>query len=503
MLAEPRRQQLDGIVQRMIDNKESDEDIQFVVGDFTSKYEQEGIKPTGLETGKIGAVAEFTGGKELAVGAAKVLGGEAGQLERSAEQLAQDANALISKAKSFPTGDPRRKQLLTQARDMSVQLSNQASQFSSELPTSKQVIGSAAKLGLTAGTLGAGLGAGSLGAQALKGAGLGAGFGASQALEEGKTGKELIAPTIAGGAIGGSIPIIAEGIKRGFTKFFPQISRALERSNLRLTPTQKVNLKNKLGDVEEFMSKNKIVGTPEHRFEVVNEIYETTERKLQNFLETNNTAKGIFVSKQGLLSQLESLKKNLMRDNSDAPIIARQIDSAIDNIRTQYTFEKIPISRLNELKRTTYSNAYTKAGDKVLDTVEHDIGDVLKKGIEQATNKLKVGSKSIAAFNKAYGTVINARKLLKVAQGKNQLGIFGRLISGLVGGSVGATVGGGPLGTAVGFGLTEEGAKILATPARSAISAGLRTISEKAQTPLAKGVGEVAKRLTLPTIFRK
>jgi hypothetical protein len=41
MLSEQRRQQLDGIVHQMIQSKESDSNIQFVVDDFKHKYDAE------------------------------------------------------------------------------------------------------------------------------------------------------------------------------------------------------------------------------------------------------------------------------------------------------------------------------------------------------------------------------------------------------------------------------------------------------------------------------
>lgn len=46
LLPENRRQQLDGIIQKMIANKESDENIQFVVKDFTQKYQNEAQPPS-------------------------------------------------------------------------------------------------------------------------------------------------------------------------------------------------------------------------------------------------------------------------------------------------------------------------------------------------------------------------------------------------------------------------------------------------------------------------
>lgn len=45
MLTEERRQQLDGIVQKMVNNKEAESDIQFVVNDFKSKYDAAPAKP--------------------------------------------------------------------------------------------------------------------------------------------------------------------------------------------------------------------------------------------------------------------------------------------------------------------------------------------------------------------------------------------------------------------------------------------------------------------------
>lgn len=503
MLEESRRRQLDGIVQQMINNKESDSNVQLVVNDFTQKYNQSGFKPAGLDSGKLGTVASFTGGKELAIGLAKGLGGEANQLSQSAGQMSQDTNALVQRAKSLPSGDPRRKQLLQSALGQAQVLSNQASQQLAELPTSGQVLGSAGKLGLTIGTLGGAGTGGSLGSQVLKGAGLGAGFGVSQGLEEGKTGKELISPTLVGGAVGAAVPLIAEGIKQGFNKLFPKISRSLEESNLRLTPTQKTNLKNKLGDVDEFMSKQKIVGTPEHRYEVVNKIYNNTEDDLQNYLKKEVSDRTI--AKDVLIKKLGAVKRQFANER-DVNIIRKQVDDLISIVDENYPRD-IPLWKLNQLKRSTFDNAFNKAGDKVLDEVEFAMGDVLKESVEKGakgiTGERLIRGVSLDKFNKMYGTIINTRKLLKGAIGKNQLGIFGRFVAGLFGGSLGALTGGGPIGSVLGFGLGEEGARQLATPVKSGLAAGFKTLSEKAQKPLVKGIGETAKRLVLPTIFRE
>ena len=49
VLKEADRQKLDGIVQKMIKNGESDANIKFVVKDFKSRY---GVKPKGVSTGQ-------------------------------------------------------------------------------------------------------------------------------------------------------------------------------------------------------------------------------------------------------------------------------------------------------------------------------------------------------------------------------------------------------------------------------------------------------------------
>jgi len=49
MLSETRRQQLDGIVSKMVENKEADNDIQLVVDDFKRKYENESV-PAAVST---------------------------------------------------------------------------------------------------------------------------------------------------------------------------------------------------------------------------------------------------------------------------------------------------------------------------------------------------------------------------------------------------------------------------------------------------------------------
>ncbi len=253
------------------------------------------------------------------------------------------------------------------------------------------------------------------------------------------------------------------------------MSRKLEQMNLRLTPVQKQRLGKDLKEVTDYLADKEIVGGPERRFEKVDGLYQQTEEVYQKFL--NETAKGRTASKEALKQSLEELKLRY-QDNRDVLAIEKQIDGFIATLDSKYP-DQVPLPRLNKLKRTTYQNAYNQAGDKVLDDVEHDIGDVLREAIEGSTKGLKINGKTVREFNLEYGTLITARKLLRIAQTRNQVGLVGRLIAAAMGGAVGSAFGPG-VGTAAGVFLGERGAQVVAgTGARSLAGATLRQLGGK------------------------
>jgi len=196
----------------------------------------------------------------------------------------------------------------------------------------------------------------------------GATMGAGMALEQDKSIPETLAYTAGGGILGKAgdwgFKILGRGLEKVGTTSFNQISRNLEKSSLPLTSLQKSNMTKELDRATNFLLNQNIKGNNPQRYEAVSRMINQFETKLQEFLQRNNTAKGVSVSKQGLIDSLEKMKPKLMRDNPDAGAIDKQITAAIENIKSQYRFEKIPVSRLNVLKRETYGNAYNKAGDK-------------------------------------------------------------------------------------------------------------------------------------------
>jgi hypothetical protein len=217
------------------------------------------------------------------------------------------------------------------------------------------------------------------------------------------------------------------------------IANSLESSSLKFTPTQKINLGSKLQDVVDYNTKNGIKGTPEARYSKITQNYNALEDTLQSTIKENPN---ITVPKQTVLDQLEAIKKNYANDR-DVTGIEKQIDDAISVLKRQP--DNIPLDNLNQLKRSTFKGAYNNTGLKVSDVVEFDIGDVLKTNLENSLSQagVKVGGKTLEEFNKEYGTVITSRKLLKMAQGKPQLGFYGNLTSRVLGGIIGGAVGGG------------------------------------------------------------
>jgi hypothetical protein len=249
------------------------------------------------------------------------------------------------------------------------------------------------------------------------------------------------------------------------------LAKYLEKENLRLTPTQKTNLDKKLPAILDWLTSKKIVGTPEARFDKVDEIYNATEDTLQSFLKTSKKT----VNKQKFLEELNGLKLKYQNER-DVLAIEKQIDDVIETISKKYP-EEIPVGQLNDFKRSTYRNAYNQAGNKVLDTVEHDLGDISRIKIENATAGDMINEKAIGAFNKEYGNIIDARKLLKIAQGRKQIGLMGKLITTGIGGTIGNAIG-GPVGGAIGLAVGSPVAEGLAgTFTRSLLEKGLIDLS--------------------------
>lgn len=479
MLSEQRRTQLDGIVSQMISNKETDEDIQKVVDDFSQKYANEaatapGATPEGSGIlGKVGraaaAVKDATTG--VVRGAAKGIASTAiggGELVERAGQFLGDKAFEAVTGKQAPASE---KGLVTKAREaIKPQGTAETIGFSGEqlaelfLPIPG---GAKAKL---AGTAVDRLPILARATGMLKAAGgEAANLAARVGLQTGGDPGETTKAAVLGGV---SVPF-GRAIEKVAGAALPKVAKKLEEYNLRLTPVQRSNLGVKVGEVSDWLSKNKITGNPQQRLDKVTKVYQDTEKVFQDFLAKE--AKDVRVPRQKLLDEIENLKANFTNDR-DSLAIDRQIDEIKTLLETKFD-EAIDLSRLNKLKRTTMEGAFNDAGTKVRDDVEFALGDVLKKNIEEAAAGLKVAGKDVAEFNRQYGTVINARKLLKTAVGRPEIGAIGRIISTLVGASVGGSiggVGGGVVGTVLG---QNVGRAVAGTAVRSQAASALQGLS--------------------------
>lgn len=455
MLSEQRRQQLDGIIQQMVRNKEKDSDIQFVVDDFKSKYENEtqpqgksGIAGFALGAGK-GILSTLKGAATLGE---KIIGAPTRGLQRLAgQEVTQPTSAetVFPKALVEPVGKAEKAGFVTE----------QIGEFFIPTPIGKIKNPNILKRALL---------------EAVD-------VGSKTAVQTGGD----IEETAKAGAFGVGGGVFGGVVSKGLQKTLPNLSKTLEKINLRLTPAQKRNLGGKIDSAVEYIEKNKITGTPVQRLDKANDLYEKTEDTLQAFLKEN---KNIKVNKNDIIENIEVLKGKYANER-DVLAIEKQLDSFIDLLQKKQP-DQISIETLNKLKRSTYKNAYNKAGDKVLDYVEHDIGDVLRVFIEDSTQGLTLNGKAIGEFNREYGNLILARKLLKAAESRKQVGLIGKLIALGVGGSIGTALG-GPIGAAVGAAASAPIAEGLAgTAARSLTSQVLKRLAnlpaDKAQEELIK-----------------
>ncbi len=263
-------------------------------------------------------------------------------------------------------------------------------------------------------------------------------------------------------------PLSAAGglVSKASATAFPWVAKTIEKSNLRLTGTMKRELGAKVDEITNFLAEKKLIGTPQQRFDKATALYEKAEGALDQFF--GQMAKGSGVKKSQVINSLNSLKAKF-KNERDSAVINKQIDSAVKAIK-QNQGDIIPYKNLNEFKRSTYRNAYNRAGEKVLDDVEHAIGDVVRGQMETGLKGLKVEGQAIEEFNRQYGLLIQGRKLVKASIGRPELSpITERLLASLIGGAVGGLPGAGA-GLAFGKAAFEA---LPITAARSALGAGL------------------------------
>jgi len=327
-----------------------------------------------------------------------------------------------------------------------------------------------------------------IGGGALKGAGIaktiakesaiGAGFGLGFGLEEGKKGKELIAPTVAGGALGAVAPVAIKGAIRGAEKAIQGVSSVVSKTN-KLSPIIRSKIgevaSNKLDQVSrDILKMSPTVAKNEAKFnkntpkflvdEGIITLIESDGKKLStgNALSALKEKFGAEASAfqtvlrdSGEYVSLNKLRANSLKSVQDLKSRGTDFKKAQKHIKDEVeslkeNFEDvglvqgddmlINVSDFNKIKSglwaRTSSFSATQA-DKLVSDMNYRMGQIAKEMIEG-----KVDDASIKAMNSRMGDFMSAIKVLENAEGKVVPGgFFGRAFTSLAGTVVGAPSG--------------------------------------------------------------
>lgn len=250
-----------------------------------------------------------------------------------------------------------------------------------------------------------------------------------------------------------------------------KIAQNLEQTNLRLTPVQRQQLEKQGEDVVKFITEKKIAGTPEQRFEKISEFYDQAEQKVQGLIKGADTN----YSKEDFKKLIAEIPQRYATTFDNPEVYNQLLKLSDELVKYADNFgDTIPLSKVNDLKRSYFKNAFNKAGDQVTNEARLAMGETLYKDILENVPALK-------EVNQEYAKLIQAKKLLGKAIGRNELGLIGNLLSMGVGGAVGSVAGpiGAAIGTAVGPTVAQ---KVAGTEARSLVSSNLQKLSDYIKT---------------------
>lgn len=344
MLSDPRRQQLDSIVRRMVDNKESDGNIKLVVNDFGQKYSNEST-PSVPGKSLVQKVGGFLGiekfGQGIATAGRNLLGINQQEQAQGTKSYLDTQNSLIGQAKTHAIGDPRREGLLKTAQQSP--FTSQEEIDSGLKLSNKEVLGSAANVGLN--VLAPGAFKGGLAAQAAKSAALGAGFGAAGGLNENKDLGGVAKSTALGAAIGGAIPVAGAGLSKAKEAITQKLPEALMNHAVKPTLDElRKNIKTGSDTLGRELLSEGIAGSPEKLLKISDNKLSLYEGKLQNVLKKS---KGL-ITKEELSPYFKDIteKLKLTPGSSDSKAVIESLFADIP--------ENMNLQKANQMKRNIY-----------------------------------------------------------------------------------------------------------------------------------------------------
>lgn len=231
------------------------------------------------------------------------------------------------------------------------------------------------------------------------------------------------------------IPVTIVAPKGEVASKIPDITKMLLKSTFRFTDAQTAEYARRgLDKVYKTIKDFKLYGDKTKRVDLTNKWLSTFENALQSTFTTNPTK----ISKSQLIADLEQLKTKFV---GERPIIKmeEQVDSAIEAVK-RLPGEDVDTQLVNKLKRSTFDNAYNNAGDKVLDDVEHLIGDVIKKRIIDDHGDIGIKTPAgveipLKDFNELfYSPMVETKKIFKIAEKRSELSkVQARLLGAAIG----------------------------------------------------------------------
>jgi hypothetical protein len=318
-----------------------------------------------------------------------------------------------------------------------------------EAPTTKEVLGSA----LSTATMFAPVASASapLLGKVAAGAATGYAYDVAGNLGKNKEGTDILKAGTST-AVGAVLPVLGTIIG----KSLKDAPKKLEEASLRLSPTEKRNLAKQGKDIAQFISDNKISGTPVERYDKIEKLYTKTEEKIGKIVkgskETFNRNE-IIEDIMGVPQQYVSEGKVVDYDNS-----LGTVEKMIETIKKNYP-EELTAEQANNIKRNLMSNAFSKNNTDIINSTLYNIGTILNEKLRS-----KIGG--LEGINKEYGLIIASKRALKNAQYRPEIGLVGKIAGSGFGTAIGSAF--GAVGSAVGFAAGGKVAeKALGTTTRS------------------------------------
>lgn len=450
--------------------------------EYQNQISRPEIKETkGTAEKVLGGIASITGGKKMVETGAQLLGG--GQ-ESLATQNSQVVESLITQAKKFPLGHPRRTDLLKQAHNTAQQYSAIADERLASLPTQKEVAGSAVKLGTTIGTLGLGAATAktALGRIAETGAklgGLSAVSGGATAFEEGLGKSEAVKGAIGSGLVGFGLGTAGQSIAELATYLTsPAITEGLYNKALGIP--KKVIEKGK-SPSSRFLEEG-ISGTKKGILSKATAMSQDSEKQIENILKTSKRVHNSKDVIQQIQSELQKKFSNTLGPDDIKTIVDKL---PINKLRTGL---KVNDATLNALRKELDNNFLGNARWLGESTTERILG------LKTATNVMrgivqKADSRLPAIFSR-WSDAITASRSLRSELAKPHImsNMLELLTSLVIGGATGGISLEGLKNALYTFGALNAAQS---TPVKTGLATGLSKLGQIKSV----GLGGVAKTL--------